>query len=250
MGEVALPVELGRLARAGRLDQLEHLFRNGTNMDAADEDGRTCLHLAAAYGHKHIVEFLANASADLNATDLQGRSALVYATQQNHQHVIKYLQEVVERPPEERPRFSTAVKGQPGMKPSALGEFDASPMKYVDDNAPRAPEKLMPFSSSRDLGRVDTSRNLLAGLSSVPEHADAMFSPGASVSPSPAKLAAAKLLNGDGTLNGNGKQAGMNGDSGHAGMNGGGGMNGSNDRAWAEMPGGVREPTDDELFGI
>ena len=62
--------------------------------------------------------------------------------------------------------------------------------------------------------------------------------------------AAAKLLNGDGTLNGNGKQAGMNGDSGHAGMNGGGGMNGANDRAWAEMPGGVREPTDDELFGI
>ena len=46
MGESALPVELGRLARAGRLDQLEHLARNGTDMDAADEDGRTCLHLA------------------------------------------------------------------------------------------------------------------------------------------------------------------------------------------------------------
>jgi glutaminase len=60
MGESALPVELGRLARAGRLDQLEHLARYGGDMDAADEDGRTCLHLAAAYGHKHIVEFLAN----------------------------------------------------------------------------------------------------------------------------------------------------------------------------------------------
>ena len=52
MGESALPVELGRLARAGRLDQLEHLARNGTDMDAADEDGRTCLHLARQHVHR------------------------------------------------------------------------------------------------------------------------------------------------------------------------------------------------------
>ena len=89
--------------------------RSGAAMDpserAKSSSGRTCLHLAAAYGHKHIVEFLANASADLNATDLQGRSALVYATQQNHQHVIKYLQEVVERPPEERPWTTIRRRG-------------------------------------------------------------------------------------------------------------------------------------------
>ena len=52
MGESALLVELGRLARAGRLDQLENLARNGTDMDAADEDGRTCLHLARQYVHR------------------------------------------------------------------------------------------------------------------------------------------------------------------------------------------------------
>ena len=71
------------------------LARNGSDMDAADEDGRTCLHLAAAYGHKHIVEFLANLGhgrVNLDAVDLQGRTALVYATQQNHQHVVRYLQ--------------------------------------------------------------------------------------------------------------------------------------------------------------
>ena len=119
MGESALPVELGRLARAGRLDQLEHLACNGTDMDAADEDGRTCLHLAAAYGHKHIVEFLANAGANLGAVDLIGRTALVYAKQQHHQHVVKYLQEVVGQPLEERPRFNAAV----------TGEFDASPIR-------------------------------------------------------------------------------------------------------------------------
>ena len=150
MGESMLPVELGRLARAGRLDQLEHLARNGGDMDAADEDGRTCVHLAAAYGHKHIVEFLANLGPErvsLDAVDLQGRTALVYATQQNHQHVVKYLQEVVGQPVEERPRFSAAV----------TGEFDASPMRYVDDDAPRKPATLMPFSSSRNLGRVDTN---------------------------------------------------------------------------------------------
>ena len=150
MGESALPVELGRLARAGRLDQLEHLARYGGDMDAADEDGRTCLHLAAAYGHKHIVKFLANMGdgrVNLDALDLQGRSALVYATQQGHHHVVKYLQEVMKQPVEERARFSAAV----------TGEFDASPMKYVDDDAPRKPSTLMPFSSRRSLGRIDTN---------------------------------------------------------------------------------------------
>mgnify|MGYP004362454325 CR=1 FL=1 len=38
-------------------------------------------------------------------------------------------------------------------------------IRYVDDNAPRNPTTLMPFSSSRDLGRVDTSHeNLPVGL--------------------------------------------------------------------------------------
>ena len=38
-------------------------------------------------------------------------------------------------------------------------------VRYVDDNAPRNPTTLMPFSSSRDLGRVDTSHeNLPMGL--------------------------------------------------------------------------------------
>ena len=62
------------------------------------------------------------------------------------------------QPLDERPRFNAAV----------TGEFDASPMRYVDDNAPRNPATLLPFSSSRDLGRVDTSRNLFPG--SPPAH--------------------------------------------------------------------------------
>ena len=62
---------------------------------------------AAAYGHTHVVEFLANAGANLGAVDLIGRSALVYATQQHHQHVIKYLQGVARANHSKRGRAST-----------------------------------------------------------------------------------------------------------------------------------------------
>ena len=43
--------------------------RNHVNLNAADYDQRTCLHLAASEGNGPIVEFLVQSGADINAKD-------------------------------------------------------------------------------------------------------------------------------------------------------------------------------------
>ena len=175
LGQVMLPIELGRLARGGRLEGLEHLAQHGCNMDAADEDGRTCLHLASAYGHKHIVEFLANMPpdaatgkprADLHAVDLQGRTALVYAHQQNHQHVVRYLQEVMDAPHAERAKYNTYNTFKSAGRSA---EVDAAPHAYVDDGTDRVSSRNLlglPSERTRETASHNVS-NLAQGQALV-----------------------------------------------------------------------------------
>ena len=45
-------------AVAGDVTALQRMFLQGVDMAAADYDGRTALHLAAAEGHQHCLRFL------------------------------------------------------------------------------------------------------------------------------------------------------------------------------------------------
>ena len=47
-------------AVAGDVTALHRMFLQGVHMAAADYDGRTALHLAAAEGHHHCLHFLLN----------------------------------------------------------------------------------------------------------------------------------------------------------------------------------------------
>lgn len=63
-------------AMAGDLQTVRMLLEDGSNVDAADEDGATALHLAVINGHIWVVELLLESGADVNKRDKRGRTAL------------------------------------------------------------------------------------------------------------------------------------------------------------------------------
>jgi len=86
-------VELCQTAWEGDLTHLKRLVLNGCNVNEADYDGRTAIHLAACEGHVKIVEFLLHCGADINAVDNFGGTALQDAVRHHHSQVQSLLRE-------------------------------------------------------------------------------------------------------------------------------------------------------------
>lgn len=66
-------------ALSGRIEEVKSLLRQGTNVNATDNDGRTALMLAAFNGHTDIVKILFDLGARVDVRDIVGRTALLYA---------------------------------------------------------------------------------------------------------------------------------------------------------------------------
>uniref|UniRef100_A0A915EJB7 glutaminase n=1 Tax=Ditylenchus dipsaci TaxID=166011 RepID=A0A915EJB7_9BILA len=75
--ETDLIVSLLFACKNGDLETVRRLFLQGVNLNVADYDGRTALHLAACEGHTIICKFLLNiAKVDYTMQDRWGRTAL------------------------------------------------------------------------------------------------------------------------------------------------------------------------------
>ena len=86
--------EAGQLGSVGRL-----LLEAGTDPNAVDEDGKTPLHFAAAFGHASVARLLLEAGADLNAKDNEGATPLVAAFRNDKDAVAALLLEAGARMP-------------------------------------------------------------------------------------------------------------------------------------------------------
>ena len=83
--------ELCELARAGKVEALGQMASNGVQINAADYDKRTALHLAASEGNKPVVEFLLDSGAHVNAADRWGGTPLRDAIREGHDTVARIL---------------------------------------------------------------------------------------------------------------------------------------------------------------
>ncbi|MFC7441139.1 ankyrin repeat domain-containing protein [Laceyella putida] len=63
-------------ARSGELDQVRRLIEAGANVNAADEQGYTALHVAVSKESLPMVRLLVEAGADVNAADHKGNTPL------------------------------------------------------------------------------------------------------------------------------------------------------------------------------
>jgi len=72
-------------------DALTCISTGEKDVNDADEDGSTTLHLAAEVGHDEVVELLLNARADVHLMDADGASPLILACQGGHARCVKAL---------------------------------------------------------------------------------------------------------------------------------------------------------------
>ena len=85
-------VDLCWAASEGDLDGLRRLVLQGAEIDAADYDGRTALHLAASEGRDEIVSFLLEQGVNPAPIDRWGGTPLDDARRERHERVARLLE--------------------------------------------------------------------------------------------------------------------------------------------------------------
>ncbi|MBL8150437.1 MAG: glutaminase A [Blastocatellia bacterium] len=80
-------------ASKGDLTAVQRLVACGVDLNVADYDGRTPLHLAASEAHEHVVRYLLKQSVNVNPVDRWGGTPLSDAYRQGNQMIIQLLEE-------------------------------------------------------------------------------------------------------------------------------------------------------------
>ena len=86
-----LPVLMCSAAALGDVEALVRLLSSGAEVDVADYDGRTALHLAASEGHVAAAELLIHKGARLTAVDRWGGTPLHDAIRHRHRPLVELL---------------------------------------------------------------------------------------------------------------------------------------------------------------
>nr|CDJ80161.1 Ankyrin and Glutaminase domain containing protein [Haemonchus contortus] len=90
--DTEIVVSLLFAAKYGDFDVVRRMYLQGINLEMADYDGRTALHVAAAEGHMHLVKFFVNvAKVNHQPRDRWGRTPLDDARAFHHEDCVRFL---------------------------------------------------------------------------------------------------------------------------------------------------------------
>ena len=86
-------VNLCWAASQGDLNEVQKLAALGIDLNAADYDGRTALHLAASEGHLEVINYLIEKGVNLDPVDRWGGTPLTDAERGDHAAVVKRIKQ-------------------------------------------------------------------------------------------------------------------------------------------------------------
>jgi ankyrin repeat protein len=84
-------MNLMRASAKGDLETVKKLLNEGSDVNAADNNGRTALHEAAWGGKTDVVKLLIEKGVSVNAADSSGYTAIMRAAEEGHAAVVAQL---------------------------------------------------------------------------------------------------------------------------------------------------------------
>ncbi len=78
-------------ASQGDLNEIRRLVSFGIDLNEGDYDKRTAIHLAAAEGHKHVIEYLMSKNCNLSPKDRWGTTPLADAIAHGHDDLANFI---------------------------------------------------------------------------------------------------------------------------------------------------------------
>lgn len=84
--------DIHEAAKSGNLEKVKQLVTHQPGViHALDDDSDTPLHLAAAYGHLEVTQYLIGKGSRVNAIDIWGSNPVFDASANGHLDVVKFL---------------------------------------------------------------------------------------------------------------------------------------------------------------
>ncbi|MFA5863532.1 MAG: ankyrin repeat domain-containing protein [Phycisphaerae bacterium] len=120
-----ISLSLHQAGQQGQLATIERLVKEGANINAKDQQGRTVLHYAAEGGHLGTVQFLLQKGFDANIRDNEGHTALDYALAGGHEGTAVAIREA-------GGKTSKPVTIKPVVKTSSSQQTLKPSLKYPD----------------------------------------------------------------------------------------------------------------------
>lgn len=127
--ELGSQLELHYLAHEGNVAEIDSLLsKELVNVNFADFDSRTALHVAACEGHADVIKLLLASGADVNAHDRWGSTPLADAQYYKNEEICKILKE---HGAESIDRVESAIQVQ---NPFPVSEYELNPeeLEYLD----------------------------------------------------------------------------------------------------------------------
>jgi len=75
----------------GKTDEVRAYLESSVDVNEADEDGVTALQIAAAKGHRNIVELLLRSNASVDLKNSAGMSPFLHACREGHADIVTVL---------------------------------------------------------------------------------------------------------------------------------------------------------------
>jgi ankyrin repeat protein len=148
-----------KAAGEGRIESIRRAIESGIDVNAADAESLTALHLASLNGHIQIVKLLLEHQATINAQAVNSLTALHMAAYNGHSDIVKLL---LEHDVKVDPRDG---EGKTPLLHACTGPFAETVAILIDAgadvNAAESTESFTPLMMAAGLGETDVVEILL-----------------------------------------------------------------------------------------